>query len=78
MILIISEKEDFSTSEVIQWLIYYKVDFFRVNRGDILTLKEVHILNSNPCRFILHSADSRFKCNRPGSFINSVQEFYRS
>jgi ATP-GRASP peptide maturase of grasp-with-spasm system len=47
MILIISEKEDHSTSEVIQWLRYYNADFKRINRGDHLIFSELSIEGSS-------------------------------
>ena len=57
MILIVSEKEDHSTSEVIQWLIYYKAKFVRVNKGDSLTLRNVQISNHKDCKFVLLSKE---------------------
>lgn len=58
MILIISEREDHSTSEVIQWLIYYKAKFIRVNRGDRLALKRIEISGSKRCEFTLLSKEN--------------------
>ena len=57
MILIISENEDHSTSEIIQWLIYFKAKFVRVNKGDSLTLRIVQISNSKVCKFVLLSRE---------------------
>ncbi|MCB9355610.1 MAG: hypothetical protein H6575_13660 [Lewinellaceae bacterium] len=57
MILIVSENEDHSTSQVIQWLIYYKAKFVRVNKGDTLTLQGVHISNNKVCRFVFLSKE---------------------
>jgi hypothetical protein len=57
MILIVSENEDHSTSEVIQWLIYFKAKFVRVNKGDRLILHRVQISNHKDCKFILMSKE---------------------
>lgn len=57
MILIVSENEDHSTSEVIQWLIYYKARFVRVNKGDQLTLRKVQISNHKDCKFVILSKE---------------------
>jgi len=57
MILIVSEQEDHSTSEVIQWLIYYKARFVRVNKGDRLALRNVQISNHKDCKFVLLSKE---------------------
>jgi len=57
MILIISQKNDHSTSEVIQWLLYYKARFVRINRGDRLTLRSVSISGEQRCIFILLSKE---------------------
>ncbi|MBN8677664.1 MAG: grasp-with-spasm system ATP-grasp peptide maturase [Chitinophagales bacterium] len=47
MILIISQEQDYSTSEVIQWLKYYKNSYFRINAEDVIKLKTITISNSN-------------------------------
>lgn len=57
MIFIISEKEDHSTSEVIQWLNYYKSKFVRVNEGDQLCLRTIKISNKKECQLILNSKE---------------------
>ena len=38
MILIISENTDLSTCKVIDWLVYFQIDWKRINEGDILNL----------------------------------------
>jgi len=55
MILVISQKDDHNTSEVIQWLLYYKARFIRINRGDRLTLRRVSISGEQGCHFVLLS-----------------------
>ena len=55
MILIVSEKEDHSTNEVIQWLLYFNAKFIRVNRGDKLVLRKVRISNSVSNSFVILS-----------------------
>lgn len=52
MILIISQERDYSTSEVIQWLNYYKAPFVRVNAEDICCLDRVNISNDKSCDFV--------------------------
>lgn len=41
MILIISEEDDFSTNDVIAWLIYTKKAWIRINSNDVVTIKMV-------------------------------------
>jgi len=36
MILILSEKLDVSTNEIIDWLVYYKKGFVRINYEDLI------------------------------------------
>jgi hypothetical protein len=57
MILIVSQKDDHSTSEIIQWLLYYKTRFVRVNRGDKLTLLKASISNNRWHIFTLLSKE---------------------
>ena len=57
MILIVSENEDHSTSEVIQWLIYYKAKFVRINKDDSLIIRKVQISNNKDCKFVLLSKE---------------------
>ena len=57
MILIVSENTDHSTSEVIQWLRYYKAQFVRFNQGDTLMLRKVVISNQKNCKFVLSSKE---------------------
>jgi ATP-GRASP peptide maturase of grasp-with-spasm system len=53
MILIISNKNDQSTSEVIQWLVFNNASFIRINSGDILKLEKIQIQNSiSPTFFV--------------------------
>lgn len=39
MILIITEEADYSSSLVINWLLFYKIDFVRINENDLLHLE---------------------------------------
>lgn len=39
MILIITEEADYSSSLVIDWLLYFKIDFIRVNENDVLDIE---------------------------------------
>lgn len=39
MILIISFEDDFSTGEVIRWLLHYKADFIRINENDRISIE---------------------------------------
>lgn len=55
MILIISQEEDYSTSEVIQWLLYYNAPFIRINREDVCSLDKIVIANSESCSFVISS-----------------------
>lgn len=51
MILIITEEADYSSSMVIDWLLYYKIDFIRVNENDQLNveflLNDIKIMNDS-------------------------------
>lgn len=63
MILIVSQNEDHSTGEVIQWLIHYNIRFVRVNRGDKLILSKVNLSNNKDCDFILLSKNNQINLN---------------
>jgi ATP-GRASP peptide maturase of grasp-with-spasm system len=39
MILILSEKEDFSTTQIIEWLNYIKKKWIRINKDDLIEVK---------------------------------------
>ena len=47
MLLILSSDTDTSTNHVIDWLIYYGVNFIRINRQDSFRLNEFEISNKN-------------------------------
>lgn len=54
MILIITEEADYSSSLVINWLLFYKIDFVRINENDILKvefLKDDFIISNNEIAF---------------------------
>lgn len=55
MILIVSSQSDLSTSEVIDWLLYYGVSFVRVSEEDMWTYSSVYIDNE--------SCEERFELN---------------
>ena len=46
MILIISQEEDYSTSEVIQWLLYYNAPLIQWPYVRRITLRQKQILES--------------------------------
>jgi len=43
MILILSEENDHSTNDVIDWLLLWKYDFLRINESDVISIKEIKI-----------------------------------
>lgn len=47
MILIISDNNDVSTNDVIDWLYFHKLSFFRINDTDKIQLKFLSISNDN-------------------------------
>ncbi len=46
MVLILTNEDDYSTNEVIDWLIHYNADFRRINGGEYLLIDEIEIGNS--------------------------------
>lgn len=46
MILIVTEKTDISTSQVIDWLKYYNIPFFRINETDKISVEKISIPNN--------------------------------
>jgi ATP-GRASP peptide maturase of grasp-with-spasm system len=63
MILILSEEQDQSTNNVIDWLIYYKKDFFRINYEDFVT--KIYLDKNN---ITLYFEDKIFDFNKITSF----------
>lgn len=47
MILILSQEFDPSTDEVINWLEYYGIKYFRLNDTDICKIKNVELKNGD-------------------------------
>jgi ATP-GRASP peptide maturase of grasp-with-spasm system len=45
MILILSEENDHSTNDVIDWLLLFEIDFLRINDNEIIEIKEIKITN---------------------------------
>lgn len=68
MILIVSEEVDFSTSEVIDWLMYFEQPFIRVNLSDSIVINNV-IIDDN---FV----DFSFTVKRANSHLNDVDVKY--
>lgn len=46
MILIISEHNDVSTTDVIKWIIHLKKEFIRINSNDTISIKDIEIGNN--------------------------------
>lgn len=46
MILIISEQNDASTTDIIKWLIHLNKEFIRINSNDTVSVKEIEIGNN--------------------------------
>jgi ATP-GRASP peptide maturase of grasp-with-spasm system len=46
MILVISDADDLSTNDVLKWLLYYKVKFFRINTQDLILSLKINISNN--------------------------------
>lgn len=47
MVLIISDTDDLSTHEVIDWLRFYKIDFLRISRNDKIIFNKIVISNTD-------------------------------
>ncbi|MGB0861999.1 MAG: grasp-with-spasm system ATP-grasp peptide maturase [Saprospiraceae bacterium] len=59
MILIISEERDISTNHVIDWLIYYKQDYLRINISTSVTIKQVMVSKESE-KIILKAGEAEF------------------
>lgn len=46
MILIVSESSDQSTNEVINWLIFWRIEFIRINENDFIKIYDIEVNNS--------------------------------
>ena len=46
MILIVSSQEDFSTNEVIDWILYYQHPFLRLCQDDFTEIENMQIQNN--------------------------------
>ncbi len=53
MILILSDEDDFSTNEVIDWLLYYEQNVFRLNRTDHIRIQDLSIDSESGINFTL-------------------------
>lgn len=87
-ILIISEESDYSTSQVIDWLLYYDIDFIRVNDSDLFDINEINIadkiqinatitLKSSKKKININSSDLKSIWYRRG-FLNSRRDLYNN
>jgi hypothetical protein len=61
MILILSNNDDLSTDEVIDWLLYKEEQFFRINGGDYIQLDKL-IINSKGNSSIFICRNKKIKC----------------
>ena len=53
MVLIISDEMDFSTNEIIDWLLYYKKEFYKINNTDNVRIKNINISSKGNLDFNL-------------------------
>ncbi len=56
MIVVISQEEDYSTSETLQWLIFFKTPFIRINRGDRISLSQVMLTTTGRPSYVLSTS----------------------
>ncbi|MDR2011402.1 MAG: grasp-with-spasm system ATP-grasp peptide maturase [Bacteroidales bacterium] len=63
MILIITNNEDASTNDVIDWLDFYDADFFRINASDIFNYKNfcIYIDNYDDTKIIINNREINLK-----------------
>ncbi|MDR2980267.1 MAG: grasp-with-spasm system ATP-grasp peptide maturase [Bacteroidales bacterium] len=59
MILIVSSHDDFSTNEIIDWLLYYKHPFLRISQDDLIEIENIEIQN-NDVEFFFQVKGKRF------------------
>jgi ATP-GRASP peptide maturase of grasp-with-spasm system len=81
MLLIISEVNDLSTSQVMKWLQHYNVKSLRINKEESINIEKILIANSS-IECILNVRDFSFKLSdiksywyRRGNLINYYQLF---
>ena len=72
MILIISDNDDQSTNDVIDWLIFKGKDFCRINRTDVFELEHVEF-NGKKSDFVINTLDKKNSLN----FKNLSSYWYR-
>ncbi|AMS26025.1 hypothetical protein AEM51_02350 [Bacteroidetes bacterium UKL13-3] len=60
MILIISDEDDYSTNDVIDWLIVNRKDFCRINRTDTFELKYLSNVGEKS-DFVIVSSDKKIR-----------------
>lgn len=62
MILIMSQLSDFATTQVIDWLVYYKKEFLRLNGDEVYEIDEITTdkinISKNGCKYDLLQCDS--------------------
>jgi ATP-GRASP peptide maturase of grasp-with-spasm system len=71
MILIISSQEDVSTSEVIDWLLFYNVEFLRISEKDIWKYISVSLSNRNDTNIMFSINNKKY------SFLDFSVIWYR-
>lgn len=81
MVLILSDPDDLSTNDVIDWLRFYNIRYIRISKNNVITFKKV-ILNNHKTdiAFFLdnieyHLSDFKafwYRRNHYGFFINSI------
>lgn len=67
MILILSQEFDPSTDEVINWLEYYGVKYFRLNDTDICKIKSVELKNGD-LNFMIEANSKKISLNKLSSY----------
>src|SRR5690554_7302076 len=69
MILILSDENDISTEQVIDWLVFYKQKYIRLNRTDILTFEDIFLDENGEFDFTIYTQRyGRFKYSEIDSF----------
>jgi ATP-GRASP peptide maturase of grasp-with-spasm system len=67
MILIITDEVCVTTNKVIDWLLYYKADFYRVNQNSICKIRKF-LLSNNRCEIEFYCNNNLIKLNQ----INAI------
>lgn len=61
MLLILSDSDDVSTNKVIDWLLFYKIPFFRINGVDSINEVKIYLSNQN--------SNFSFKVDKKNDFV---------